>query len=221
MTATIAVCLVVTLYSAIELEQWSLVYLHRYRCYSDMCSPGICVPPKGYMFPPRRSDMRSPGICVPPPARASTGQTLASAGRDGSPRGVDLALMDAAGTSQPHAHMYIALVIATVHQYYHMYQYHAHMHGRRDATTQMRHVHSHVHGYVPSSFARSYLSAFRLPLRPSIDVVLFQMEEEKWQAIFNYVAYPAGYSNSQKYVLRRSCKSYVVEGGKRLFSRHL
>ena len=30
MTATIAVCLVVTLYSVIELEQWSLVYLHRY-----------------------------------------------------------------------------------------------------------------------------------------------------------------------------------------------
>ena len=72
----------------------------------DMCSPehislGICVPPKGYMFP-RRSDMRSPGICVPPPARASTGQTLASAGRDGSPRGRTRPSALAAGTSQPH-----------------------------------------------------------------------------------------------------------------------
>ena len=64
------------------------------------------------MFPrrdicsPRRSDMRSPGICVPPPARASTGQTLASAGRDGSPRGRTRPSALAAGTSQPHVMMY-------------------------------------------------------------------------------------------------------------------
>ena len=118
------------------------------RCYSDMCSSGICVPPKGYMFPPRRSDMRSPGICVPPPARASTGQTFASAGRDGSPR----------GRSRPSAHgrrgdesaprMYIALVIATVHQYYHMYQYH----GRHDATTQI----------ASRAFPRAWLRPFEL-----------------------------------------------------------
>ena len=72
----------------------------------------------------------------------------------------------------------------------------------------------------PFELRAELLERVWLPLRPSIDVVLFQMEEEKWQAIFNYVAnkkYPAGYSKSQKYVLRRSCKSYVVEGGKRLF----
>ena len=184
----------------------------------DMCSP------EGIYVPPRRSDMRSPGICVPPPARASTGQTLASAGRDGSPRGRTRPSAHGRRGDESAPRMYIALVIATVHQYYHMYQCSTICTADATRRRRLRHVHSHVHGYVPSSFARSYLSAFRLPLRPSIDVVLFQMEQEKWQAIFNYVAnkkYPAGYSKSQKYVLRRSCKSYVVEGGKRLFSRHL
>lgn len=42
------------------------------------------------------------------------------------------------------------------------------------------------------------------------------MEEEQYKAILNYVAkkeYPQGYNKNQKYVLRRACKSYVVEGG--------
>ena len=41
------------------------------------------------------------------------------------------------------------------------------------------------------------------------------MEEEQYQAIFNYVKkkeYPLECTKSQKYVLRRSCKSYVVDG---------
>ena len=188
-----------------------------------MCSPehislGICVPPKGYMFPPV-AVICVPQGCVPPPARASTGQTLASAGRDGSPR----------GRTRPSAHGRRGDESAP-----RMYNYSAcHRdgapvlpHGRRDATRRRANCVTCIPTCMATSLraSRSYLSAFRLPLRPSIDVVLFQMEEEKWQAIFNYVAnkkYPAGYSKSQKYVLRRSCKSYVVEGGKRLFSRHL
>ena len=42
------------------------------------------------------------------------------------------------------------------------------------------------------------------------------MEEEQYKAILNYVAkkeYPQRYNKNQKYVLRRACKSYVVEGG--------
>ena len=38
------------------------------------------------------------------------------------------------------------------------------------------------------------------------------MEEEQYKALFNYVA-KKEYSKNQKYVLRRACKSYVVEGG--------
>ena len=161
----------------------------------------ICVP-QGYVFPRLQGQVQ---------------------GRHLHPRGEtvhhgavpDLALMDAAGTSQPHVCIIIALVIATA-RYYRM----------ADATRRRANCVTCIPTCMATSLraSRSYLSAFRLPLRPSIDVVLFQMEEEKWQAIFNYVAnkkYPAGYSKSQKYVLRRSCKSYVVEGGKRLFSRHL
>ena len=96
----------------------------------DMCSP------EGIYVPPRRSDMRSPGICVPPLARASTGQTLASAGRDGSPRGRTRPSAHGRRGDESAPRLYIALVIATVHQYYHMYQYST-MHGRRDATTQI------------------------------------------------------------------------------------
>ena len=41
------------------------------------------------------------------------------------------------------------------------------------------------------------------------------MEEDQYEAMLRYVKlkeYPPGYSKSQKYVLRRSCKSFVVEG---------
>ena len=166
--------------------------------------------------------MRSPGICVPPPARASTGQTLASAGRDGSPRGRTRPSAHGrrGDESAPRMYIYSACHRDGAPVYY---QYHA---WPTRATRRRANCVTCIPTCMATSLraSRSYLSAFRLPLRPSIDVVLFQMEEEKWQAIFNYVAnkkYPAGYSKSQKYVLRRSCKSYVVEGGKRLFSRHL
>ena len=46
-----------------------------------------------------------------------------------------------------------------------------------------------------------------------------KMEEDQYQATFNYITkkeYPEGYTKSQKYVLRRSCKNYVV-GGDQLY----
>ena len=42
------------------------------------------------------------------------------------------------------------------------------------------------------------------------------MEDDQYQAFFSYVStkeYPPGYSKTQKYILQRACKSYVVEGG--------
>ena len=161
----------------------------------------ICVP-QGYVFPRLQGQVQ--GRYLHP-----RGETVHHGAVP------DLALMDAAGTSQPRpTYVYSA----------------CHRDGApvlpvpcmADATRRRANCVTCMATSLRAS--RSYLSAFRLPLRPSIDVILFQMEEEKWQAIFNYVAnqkYPAGYSKSQKYVLRRSCKSYVVEGGKRLFSRHL
>ena len=41
------------------------------------------------------------------------------------------------------------------------------------------------------------------------------MDEEPYRAVFNYLKkkeYPSGYDKSQKYVLRRSSKTFVVDG---------
>ena len=47
------------------------------------------------------------------------------------------------------------------------------------------------------------------------------MEESQYEAIFNYVTkkeYPSGSTKSQKFVLRRSCKNYIVKGNQLFYT---